>query len=130
MQSKLPILGICYGMQLLAINHQGKVKKTSKREYGNSILNILDSSKLFNGIPQKSNVWMSHGDKVIDLPEGFQVVAKTDNSFCAAFEKDLFYGVQFHPEVDNTDYGKDILKNFALDTVSYTHLTLPTILRV
>ena len=115
MESKLPILGICYGMQLIAINHQGKVKKTSKQEYGNSILNILDSSKLFNGIPKKSNVWMSHGDKVIDLPDDFQIVAKTDNSFCAAFEKDLFYGVQFHPEVDNTDYGKEILKNFALD---------------
>ena len=115
MESNKPILGICYGMQLLAINQSGKVEKTQKREYGNSILSIKEDSKLFSGIPKNINVWMSHEDKIINLPQNFMIIGKTDNSFCAAFEKDLIYGVQFHPEVDNTAYGNKILENFAIN---------------
>ena len=111
----LPILGICYGMQLLANEFRGKVEKTDKREYGKAELTINSNSLIFKNIPKKNNVWMSHGDKIIDLPDNFKIIAETKNSYCAAFEKNNILGVQFHPEVDNTKYGNQILSNFALE---------------
>ena len=111
----LPILGICYGMQLLANEFKGKVEKTDKREYGKAELTINSNSLIFKNIPKKNNVWMSHGDKIIDLPDNFKIIAETKNSYCAAFEKNNILGVQFHPEVDNTKYGNQILSNFALE---------------
>jgi len=113
LDTKLPILGICYGMQLIAERFYGSVEKSDKREYGNAELIILNENPLFSNVPKNNKVWMSHGDKVIELPKKFNVVAKTSNSFCAAFNYENIWGVQFHPEVDNTDYGVNILSNFS-----------------
>ena len=114
-----PILGICYGMQLLANQYKGKVDLSAKREFGHSELafnkNIL--FKGVNGKKTKIDVWMSHGDKVVKLPKQFKRIASSTNSKIAAFasnDKQRF-GVQFHPEVSHTDQGQKILSNFALD---------------
>ncbi|CUM65245.1 uncharacterized protein PRCAT00002877001 [Priceomyces carsonii] len=113
----VPILGICYGMQELAwINGKG-VARGDKREYGPATLQVKDSScELFNGF-QDSQVWMSHGDKLHALPTGFKIVAISDNSPYAAIahEKDSIFGIQFHPEVTHSTYGKILLRNFAID---------------
>lgn len=112
----VPILGICYGLQLISYLLGGKVAKGKVKEYGSSRL-IVSTSKLFKGIQQKYfNVWMSHGDEVLQLPNNFKSVAKTDNIPNATIEnKDKkIYGVQFHPEVEHTEHGKEILKNFAI----------------
>jgi len=109
-----PVLGICYGMQLMAHLWGGQVEKATKREYGKASLEILDNGDLFQGLPQKIQVWMSHGDKVLTLPSGFKVLARTENSPYAAManrERSL-YGLQFHPEVVHTPRGKTILSNF------------------
>ena len=115
LEKNLPILGICYGMQLIANLFEGSVEKAKDREYGNAILKIKKESKLFSNIPSTNKVWMSHSDKIIKIPKNFESIAETNNTFCAAFEKENFYGVQFHPEVDNTNLGEEILSNFALD---------------
>ena len=111
-----PILGICYGMQLLADYFGGKISQSLKKEFGPSTFTRIKSSKLFRGkdIPKKFNVWMSHSDKVINLPHGFQVIGKSINSDISAFscDKRNIYGLQFHPEVTHTNYGKKILDNF------------------
>lgn len=110
----VPILGICYGAQLLAFMAEGKVSSADDRsEYGNAVLYVNDSP-LFQGVPQKSDCFMSHTDYVSEVPAGFTVTATTKNCPAAAFEnkqKGLF-GVQFHPEVTHTEYGKTILRNF------------------
>lgn len=111
----VPILGICYGMQLIAHDLGGEVKKTGKSEYGKTKLHVSDEdSILFTGLPQKQNVWMSHRDSVAKVPEGFKATAFTEGSIVAAFEnrERNIYGVQFHPEVVHTKYGNEILKNF------------------
>lgn len=110
----IPILGICYGAQLLAFMAGGKVSSAEdKSEYGNTVL-YVDDNVLFEGIPQKSNCFMSHTDYVSEVPGGFTVIATTDNCPAAAFadEEKRLYGVQFHPEVTHTEYGKTVLKNF------------------
>ena len=110
-----PILGICYGHQVLVDNFGGKVKKASAREYGRAGLVIDDKSDLFKSLGSGIACWMSHGDAAEKLPEGFKVIAHTENSFSAAIgnrEKKL-YGIQFHPEVVHTEKGTQILKNFA-----------------
>ena len=110
-----PILGICYGHQVLVDNFGGKVKKASSREYGRAGLVIDDKSDLFKSLGTGIACWMSHGDAAEKLPEGFKVIAHTENSFSAAIgnsEKKL-YGIQFHPEVVHTEKGTQILKNFA-----------------
>ena len=113
---KIPILGICYGMQAIAQEFGGKVLLASKREFGLAHLDIhKETSKLFSGIKKKSiNVWMSHGDHVNSLPKGFTVSATSKNSPIAAFENSnlKIYGLQFHPEVTHTPQGKTVLKNF------------------
>ena len=116
-----PLLGICYGHQVLVDSFGGKVKRTNSREYGRSVLIIEgegeeDTSDLFKGLgPGIMNCWMSHADAAEKLPEGFKVLARTENSFSAAIGNPdkKFYGIQFHPEVVHTEKGTQILKNFA-----------------
>lgn len=112
--SGIPILGICYGMQLMAKELGGEVKGEKKREYGKAPLNIDDHTNLFAGIPLQINCWMSHGDSVTKLPDGFKVQAHTENVPIAAMgnKQKKLYAVQFHPEVVHTEFGTEIIKNF------------------
>ncbi|MGQ0761478.1 MAG: glutamine-hydrolyzing GMP synthase [Acidobacteriota bacterium] len=112
-----PILGICYGLQLIAHKLGGAVQPSSSREYGYARLQVVDpSSRLFIGLPNEMDVWMSHGDHVTSVPEGFAVTAKTDDAI-NAFENPArgVYGVQFHPEVAHTPFGAQILRNFLFE---------------
>lgn len=111
---EIPFLGICYGLQLMAHLLGGKVSPSQKKEYGFARLNVLNREGLLFGIKDRSQVWMSHGDRVEKLPPGFIVSGKTANSPAAAVEwrKRKLYGVQFHPEVIHTKEGKKILSNF------------------
>lgn len=114
----IPILGICYGMQLIAhMLEGGVVGKARNREYGRAEITIDDTSELFKGLPKKGIVWMSHGDRIEKEPSGFVSIAYTDNSPIAAMANPSrkFYALQFHPEVVNTQYGKEILKNFIFE---------------
>jgi GMP synthase (glutamine-hydrolysing) len=109
----LPILGICYGMQLLAHDLGGVVEPASRREYGAAQLDIDDPAGIFEGIPSETAVWMSHGDIITGLPEGFRPIAHSLNSPYAAFAGPLGrFGIQFHPEVVHTPAGKQLLANF------------------
>jgi GMP synthase (glutamine-hydrolysing) len=110
----VPVLGICYGMQLLAYCLGGKVARSAKREYGKAELIIDDDSDLLWGVTQESNVWMSHGDRIELLPAGFSVAGHTGNSPVAAMsnKEQKLYALQFHPEVVHTDEGTRILQNF------------------
>jgi GMP synthase (glutamine-hydrolysing) len=114
----IPILGICYGMQILCLLHGGDVEAHHKREYGNAELTIDSNQDLFAGFPLSENiqVWMSHGDRVKSIPKGFDVIGHSSNSPYAAtrLKSKQFYGVQFHPEVVHTPQGKRILENFLL----------------
>jgi len=108
-----PLLGICYGMQLLASRLGGRVAPADRREYGKAELTRTRSCCLFQNLPQKMQVWMSHGDHIDSAPEGFDVVARTANAIAAMEDSTRRrYGVQFHPEVVHTPLGKEILKNF------------------
>ncbi len=114
-QLGVPVLGICYGVQLLAQFLGGKVEKGLKREYGKGTLSIKDKScALFSKLPANLQVWNSHGDKLTKIPNGFKPVAVTENSEFAAIEnrEKKFFGLQFHPEVVHTPRGKEILTNF------------------
>lgn len=110
----IPVLGICYGLQLMAHLLGGKVVHSQKREYGPASLEVTDRGGLLSGIKDRSQVWMSHGDRVEKIPPGFIVSAKTENTNAAVIEshKERLYGVQFHPEVIHTRYGKKVLSNF------------------
>ena len=109
----LPILGICYGMQLLAHDLGGRVEPASRREYGAAQLEVDDAASIFEGIPAETAVWMSHGDLISGLPPGFRPIAHSLNSPYAAFAGPLGrYGLQFHPEVVHTPAGKQLLSNF------------------
>ncbi|MCV3323434.1 glutamine-hydrolyzing GMP synthase [Pediococcus ethanolidurans] len=117
-QLGIPILGICYGMQLMAYNLGGKVESANNREYGHADIDVTDTqTPLFKGLPSHQTVWMSHGDLVKQVPEGFTSVATSKNCPIASIEdpKRKFYGIQFHAEVRNTQYGNEILKHFAFD---------------
>lgn len=110
----IPVLGICYGLQLTAFQNGGKVDKAAKREFGRANLIIDNYDDLFSSIQNNSTVWMSHGDSLTQLPEGFDIIAHSENSPIAAIcnkEKQI-YGVQFHPEVHHTEFGRQILSNF------------------
>jgi len=113
----IPVLGICYGMQLMAHYLGGRVAKAVKREYGKAELFVDDNSGIFKKVSKKTKVWMSHGDRIEKLPKGFSVIGHTDNSPIAAManKEKGFYALQFHPEVVHTDEGKKILKNFVYD---------------
>lgn len=115
---KYPILGICYGAQFYAYNNGGKVEPAGSREYGRARLMTFDSSNpLFKSVRSHSQVWMSHGDTITAVGEGFKVIASTDNVPIAAYcvPNDNMWGVQFHPEVFHSEDGTQILKNFACD---------------
>ncbi len=113
----LPILGICYGMQLLGNDLGGKVERSERREYGAGSLDVHADAPLFRGLPPSLDVWNSHGDKITALPPGFESIAKTENSPNAAIADfgRKFFGLQFHPEVAHTPRGKEILKNFLFE---------------
>ncbi len=120
----IPILGICYGAQLMSYLLGGRVERSIKREFGHAEIEILVENPLFKGLSlsEKYRVWMSHSDRVEALPQGFITLARTSNSPFAAFahrEKPL-YGVQFHPEVVHTEIGTHLLKNFIFEICGCT----------
>ena len=112
----LPILGICYGMQLISRDLGGAVEASAEREYGSGRLTVTRKNRLFAGLPKHLDVWNSHGDKVTRLPSGFTAVGTTENSKAAAIAdtKRDFYGLQFHPEVSHTPRGSEVIENFVL----------------
>ncbi|MDD5338905.1 MAG: glutamine-hydrolyzing GMP synthase [Dehalococcoidales bacterium] len=113
-EKHLPVLGICYGMQAITKQLGGKVAHSTKREYGHAIMHIsAENSPLFAKLPESTPVWMSHGDKIEEMPPGFKALAYTENSPMAVIgNKNNIYGLQFHPEVVHTPEGKTILQNF------------------
>src|SRR5258706_703687 len=119
---KVPVLGICYGAQLTAKHFGGVVAKSNKREYGRAILQRKKEDVLFNNVSDSSQVWMSHADTILEMPDGFELLATTESIPVAAFKKSLngthdfpLYGVQFHPEVYHSKEGKKILNNFLVN---------------
>ncbi|MDX6687322.1 MAG: hypothetical protein QOF86_3450, partial [Baekduia sp.] len=113
----IPVLGICYGMQLLALKLGGKVEGAEVGEFGRSQLTVRESGTLLAGLPLEQSCWMSHRDTVFEAPEGFTALASSTASPVAAFESTErgIYGIQFHPEVVHTPYGTDVLKRFLGD---------------
>ncbi len=117
LETGIPVLGICYGAQLIAFMKNGTVKSAeNSSEYGKTLLRVRESS-LFRDVPEESICWMSHTDFISEIPEGCQVTASTDKCPCAGLQdaEHRIFGVQFHPEVTHTEYGKTILKNFVID---------------
>ena len=115
---KLPLLGVCYGAQLLAHSSGGEVRASAIREYGRAKLGTVDAdSPLMRGIDQHSQVWMSHADTITTVPDNFRIIASTDTVRVAAFEieGEPTYGIQFHPEVTHSMQGKALLNNFIVD---------------
>jgi GMP synthase (glutamine-hydrolysing) len=114
-EMNLPLLGICYGHQLIVNKYGGKVKRANK-EYGSSLLTIDNNEDLLNGIGQSVRAWMSHGDEAEQVPDGFKIIGHTEGVKAAAIasEEKSIYGIQFHPEVVHTEQGTEILKNFVL----------------
>ncbi|MDT0150368.1 glutamine-hydrolyzing GMP synthase [Priestia aryabhattai] len=113
----IPVLGICYGMQLMTHHFGGKVKGASHREYGKAAINVQNDSLMYHELPKEQVVWMSHGDLVVETPAGFEVDATSPSCPIAAMsnkEKNM-YGVQFHPEVRHSVHGNHILKNFVFE---------------
>ena len=112
----VPVLGICYGEQLMAHMLGGKVGKSLQREFGHGTLSISKKGKLFAGLPKILRVWNSHGDRLEKLPKGFEAIASTENSPFATIQdpKRNFYGMQFHPEVAHSEMGMEVLSNFLL----------------
>lgn len=113
----LPILGICYGMQLMTHSLGGKVESADHREYGKAEIKVLEDNALFGELPKEQVVWMSHGDLVTETPEGFTTIATSASCPIAAMAnaERKFYAVQFHPEVRHSVYGNDILRQFVFD---------------
>jgi len=116
-ESHLPVLGICYGMQVITKQLGGQVTPGAKQEYGHAILHLSEvDSPLFAGLEESPPVWMSHGDRIEEMPPGFNALAQTENSPVAVMgNNDGIYGIQFHPEVAHTPQGKTILENFAFN---------------
>jgi len=116
-RGKLPVLGICYGAQLMAQKGGGMVMPSKTREYGRAKLKIHKDSNILKGIINDSQVWMSHADTIKEIPHSFEVIAETESIKIAAYhiQNELTYGLQFHPEVMHTTEGKKILKNFVIN---------------
>ncbi|MCB0280089.1 MAG: glutamine-hydrolyzing GMP synthase [Calditrichaeota bacterium] len=114
-----PVLGICYGHQLICSYLGGQVEASDNREYGRAHLKKIKSHQLFDGVNDQSTVWMSHGDEVLKIPENYQVIGATEDNDSAAIANDTerIYGLQFHPEVAHTEYGRKILENFIFKIV-------------
>jgi GMP synthase (glutamine-hydrolysing) len=119
LHDQLPVLGICYGAQLTAKQFGGRVENSSKREYGRALLHKQKEDPILHDVSELSQVWMSHADTILDLPDGFEVLATTENIPYAAFKKNSdslpLYCLQFHPEVYHSIEGKKILRNFLID---------------
>src|SRR5689334_13997937 len=128
--SGVPIFGICYGAQLIALQLGGEVRKTGTGEYGRTDLRVIGSSVLFADQPAEQIVWMSHGDSITGAPDGFAVTARTSGTPVAGLEdRDrAIYGVQFHPEVMHTERGMEVLKAFLYDVAAcaptWTHVSI------
>lgn len=115
LQVGLPMLGICYGMQWMVHHLGGRVEPAEKREYGDAVATVMVENRLFQGLPRELQVWMSHGDSVIDLPAGFVVAAESHNALASiADESRDIYAVQWHPEVAHSKQGTELLRNFVL----------------
>jgi GMP synthase (glutamine-hydrolysing) len=113
---RIPVLGICYGLQLMALDLGGEVMPSSRREYGPATVNLTANDGLFAGLEGEQPVWMSHGDSIVRPPEGFRATAQTDSTPYAGLadaDRNL-YGIQFHPEVVHTPIGRDVLRNFVV----------------
>jgi len=112
----IPILGICYGMQLITHLNGGKVEKAESREFGKAILEVIDSQNpLLSDIPKTSSIWMSHNDHITVLPDGFEIIARTDSSIAAITNNNGIYALQFHPEVVHSECGTEIISNFVFN---------------
>lgn len=120
----IPLLGVCYGLQLIAKKAGGKIHKSKVREYGHTRVKVSRSSVLYKDCPASLNVWMSHGDSVDVLPKGFLITAKSSNGHISSYEnaKEKLYAVQFHPEVNHTENGLTILKNFVFEVCKVKNL--------
>ncbi|TMD23004.1 MAG: glutamine-hydrolyzing GMP synthase [Chloroflexi bacterium] len=113
LKAGIPLLGICYGMQLLAHQLGGRVAGAGKREYGSASVRVDEPSRLFKDMPSTLPVWMSHGDTILEAPAGFRRIAQSDNSLIAAMADDAGrFGIAFHPEVIHTPQGREIIRNF------------------
>lgn len=113
----VPVLGICYGLYMIVNGFAGKSSASDKKEYGRAVMNIRKESPLFKGLSEKETVWMSHGDKVTEIPSGFEITADSENTPVAAIQNisKSIYGIQFHPEVYHSVNGKQVLSNFVFD---------------
>ncbi|HYH12787.1 MAG TPA: glutamine-hydrolyzing GMP synthase, partial [Thermomicrobiales bacterium] len=115
LERELPVLGICYGIQLLAHSLGGKVDPADHREYGPATISTQGEHPLFAGLPDQLDVWMSHGDHITKMPDGFEILASSPNSPIAAMGTDRYVGLQFHPEVQHTPRGTDLIRNFLVE---------------
>lgn len=116
LKTGLPLLGICYGMQFMAHHLGGKVVPAEKREYGDAVVDVKQVNRLFADLPVQLEVWMSHGDSVVELPQGFSIAGETHNAISSiADESRNMYAVQWHPEVAHSKQGTQLLKNFVLN---------------
>jgi GMP synthase (glutamine-hydrolysing) len=124
---RIPVLGICYGLQLMAHELGGEVAPSAKREYGPASVQITSEDGLFRGIDREQPVWMSHGDSILRPPDGFTPVAQSDSTaFAGLVDPDRrLYGIQFHPEVAHTPRGRDILRNFVVDIAGASQTWTP-----
>jgi len=114
-ETGLPVLGICYGFQRMTADHSGKVEALEKTEYGRSKISYLEESPLFEGIPADFTSWMSHGDSIGEVGDGFRVIAESEHHIaCARNDVKNLFGIQFHPEVTHCEYGTEVLKNFVI----------------
>lgn len=122
LELNVPVLGICYGMQLLAKHLGGELAQSQTQEYGPAQLELIESCALWKGLNKSSRVWMSHGDKVASVPQGFKIVGRTDSLAVAAMcdEEKRIYALQFHPEVHHTVDGEQILRNFLFEVAKIT----------
>ncbi|VAW25722.1 GMP synthase [glutamine-hydrolyzing], amidotransferase subunit / GMP synthase [glutamine-hydrolyzing], ATP pyrophosphatase subunit, partial [hydrothermal vent metagenome] len=121
--NKFPLLGVCYGAQLMAQTEGGSVEASTTREYGRANLSKIDfTSELMKGISLNSQVWMSHGDTITNLPESFEIIASTESVKVAAYKvkDENRYGIQFHPEVTHTTEGQQVIKNFIINICGCT----------
>ena len=115
LREDVPVLGICYGMQLIANTLDGGVESAARREYGPATIEVTQPSPLFRGLPASLDVWMSHGDHVTHLPAGYVEIARSHNAPIAGMSDGRRFGIQFHPEVVHTPLGRDLLRNFLVD---------------
>ena len=113
-KADFPVLGICAGHQFMGRFFGGTVEESKLPEFGKIQLTLLKDNEIFNGVPKKSIVWVSHNDEVIKIPDNFYLLAESENCKIQAMKhkKKSFYGLQFHPEVEHTEYGEQIFKNF------------------